>query len=359
MPTKVPAGDAVTKRSMFSWSYWQEGGKDTSRSEIVRNLGLLAVGIVGLVFGIWRAYTAHTQAKASAKQAETGAQVHVTSSFTAAVEQLGNKQLPVRMGGIYALWRLAEDSPERHTVTVIDILCAFARNPPHGPATSLQLATRKKTKAGNKQTKDSGPNVIPRLRSDVQAILTLIGRNSKYRKYLSENYRLNFQSADLSLADLRETEFNGADLGGAIFFAAFLTDANLEKVNLIRANLEGAYLDRANLIHADLRSAVMARCSLVNACLIVADLAGTNLRWANLYRANLEGANLEGANLEGANLEGANLERVNLGGANLLGVAGLTQKQLNTAYIAGGKEPPMLPPGFDASTIYIARTSGD
>ena len=35
--------------SVFSWTYWQDGGT-TSRSEVVRNLGLLAAGIIGLGF---------------------------------------------------------------------------------------------------------------------------------------------------------------------------------------------------------------------------------------------------------------------------------------------------------------------
>ncbi len=55
--------------SVFSWAYWQDGGT-ASRSEVVRNLGLLAAGIIALGFGIWRAWTAHRQAEASQRQAE-------------------------------------------------------------------------------------------------------------------------------------------------------------------------------------------------------------------------------------------------------------------------------------------------
>ena len=31
----------------------------TTRSELIRNLGLLMIGVIGLMFGMWRSYTAH------------------------------------------------------------------------------------------------------------------------------------------------------------------------------------------------------------------------------------------------------------------------------------------------------------
>ena len=107
----------------FSWTYWQEGGRDTSRSEIVRNLGLLLLGFIGLGFGIWRAYTAYRQTIV----AEQGL---VTERFTTAVQQLGSEQLPVRIGGIYALWRMTEDAKRGDILRVVDLLSAFVRNPP-------------------------------------------------------------------------------------------------------------------------------------------------------------------------------------------------------------------------------------
>ncbi len=106
--------------SIFSWAYWQDGGSDTSRSEVIRNLGLLAAGLIGLGVGTWRAVTAYMQAQASRRQAEAAneqariaGEGHITDRFSTAVEQLGSKELPVRLGGIYALWRLIKDSPDR------------------------------------------------------------------------------------------------------------------------------------------------------------------------------------------------------------------------------------------------------
>jgi hypothetical protein len=63
------------------------------------------------------------------------------------VEQLGNDALDVRLGGIYALERIARDS-ERDQPTVVEVLSALirehssaeARHVPPTPATDVQAA---------------------------------------------------------------------------------------------------------------------------------------------------------------------------------------------------------------------------
>lgn len=66
-----------------SFKYWQDGGDNTSRSEVLRNVGLLIVGAIGLSFGVWRAYTAHRQTVV----AEQGL---FTDRFSTAVDHLGS-----------------------------------------------------------------------------------------------------------------------------------------------------------------------------------------------------------------------------------------------------------------------------
>jgi hypothetical protein len=50
----------------------------------------------------------------------------VTDRYTKAIEQLGSEKLDVRIGGIYALERVARDSVRDHP-TVIEVLTAFLR----------------------------------------------------------------------------------------------------------------------------------------------------------------------------------------------------------------------------------------
>jgi hypothetical protein len=51
-----------------------------------------------------------------------------TSRYTAAAEQLGHEKAAVRLAGVYALARLADEwAPQRQTC--IDVLCAYVRMP--------------------------------------------------------------------------------------------------------------------------------------------------------------------------------------------------------------------------------------
>src|SRR4051794_12429289 len=52
----------------------------------------------------------------------------VTETYAKAVEQLGHDQAPVRLGALYSLVSLAQDTPPRRQ-TVIDVLCAYLRMP--------------------------------------------------------------------------------------------------------------------------------------------------------------------------------------------------------------------------------------
>ena len=55
--------------------------------------------------------------------------------YTKAVEQLGNDKAPVRLGGLYALERLAQDNSAQRP-TIVNVICAYLRMPfaPAAPA---------------------------------------------------------------------------------------------------------------------------------------------------------------------------------------------------------------------------------
>jgi uncharacterized protein YjbI with pentapeptide repeats len=59
----------------------------------------------------------------------------ITELYAKAVEQLGNDKAPVRLGGLYALERLAQDNPAQRS-TIVNVICAYLRMPfpPAAPA---------------------------------------------------------------------------------------------------------------------------------------------------------------------------------------------------------------------------------
>ena len=192
----------------------------------------------------------------------------VTDRYTKAIEQLGSDKLDVRLGGIYALERVARDSARDHP-TVMEVLAAFIREHSHDQWPPAQ----------------PGSDALPerKTRPDVQAGLTVIGRR---------NSSADRASVDLAGADLTKADLTKADLAKALLTEALLTEADLYK-----ADLTGAYLDGANLTGARLDRA--------------------NLSWANLAGANLTGAHLNGGHLAGADLTGADLTGAQLAGADL------------------------------------------
>ena len=181
-------------------------------------------------------------------------QGQVTDRYTKAIEQLGSEKLDVRIGGTYALERVARDSEKDHP-TVMEVLAAFIREHSH--------EQWPKSQSHDARTPDR------QTRPDVQAALTVIGRRDVKR---------DKQPIDLSGADLTRADLTGVDLTDA-----HLTSARLVHADLTKAKLTGAHLNGAHLNGADLSGA---------------DFTGAHLNGANLTA--LTGANFSGAHLTGA-----------------------------------------------------------
>ena len=128
--------------------------------------------------------------------------------------------------------------------------------------------------------------------------------------------------ANLSGANLSETDLSGANLSETDLSGANLSGANLSETDLSGANLSGTNLSNANLFNANLFNANLSNANLSNANLQDADLifinaANVDLSNTDLSNARLDIADLSVANLSGANLSGADLIRADLNGANL------------------------------------------
>ena len=314
----------------FSWEYWNVGDKTTAtRSEVLRNVGLLIVGIVGLGFGVWRSYTAYQQTEAAKKQADVALKQagiaergHFTERFTKAIEQLGSESNPIRLGGIYALWRLAQDDPENNVVAVMDIFCAYVRNLPYQSSASETQADEEVS--------------IEIISPDVQTILNLLlDSNALYGTIIPDNYMYNFSGAN----------FGKADFFSADFEDAYLFRTNLSRAKMMSANFHDTYIYEANLSNSDLSDAI-----LLNADLVKADLSGADLSRADLSQADLSEADLSGADLNGADLSGTDFEESK----------NLTQLQLDSACLSDLEDPPInLPDGLNPPTNLIEVPDDD
>jgi len=219
----------------------------------------------------------------------------ITDRFTRAVDQLGHASVDVRLGGVYALERIAHDYREYHWM-VMEVLAAYVRENAPWPPDSWRLTREDAARAGitfehqdrDLPVLDEQNKETLKPREDVQTALTVIGRrNAKHDKPLPG------RAAEPRLVDLRRSCLIGAEMPDAHLREALLQGAHLEHAYLV-----GARMERAYLAGADLSSA-----SMVRAQLGYADLSFAYLAKANLKRAHVEGVVLYAAQLDGANLD--------------------------------------------------------
>jgi hypothetical protein len=215
-------------------------------------------------------------AAATWQQIRIAREGQITERFTRAIEHLGSDKLDIRLGGIYALERLALNSPaDRSSIT--PILGAFVRGhapwpvgSPDGPAHPTPVVD------------DTLPWLTHRA-VDVQTAMHVLARRPGH----TDEPKLFLSRVDLRKMQLSE---------------AILTETYLRHSNLAGAWIPGAHLDRSEMADADLRKANLSGASMAHADLKGAHLQGADLRHADLRHADLRGANLIDALLEGADL---------------------------------------------------------
>lgn len=226
-----------------------------------------------------------------ARQAhELTEQGQVTERFTKAIDHLGSDKADVRIGGIYALERIARDSVRDHGV-IMEVLCAFIR---------------RKGIQGEEARYDWPP-------ADVGAALTVIAR----RKASADRGPIDLRDADLRNVVLPEVQLSNAMLRGTLLDGADLRNANLNNAMLDGAHLADARLDGANLDNAHLANATLTEAHLDEAHLANAMLTGAHLKGAHLAKATLSGAHLDKADLTGTDLAGALMTDTVLAGTDL------------------------------------------
>ena len=260
----------------------------------IRTTGVQVVGGLGLLLGV---VIALQQLQLGGEQVRLGRdqlqqnleaarETQITEGFTRAIDQLGSDKLNVRLGGIYALERIARESQRDHG-PIMEVLAAFVRE--HSwPA----VLPEPEAAPGSDSLVETDEPAWLRVPADIQAAVTVLGRRNLQNEEsgawspVGRNYSLRLFSAYLR--------------------GAILIGAHLESATLRRAHLQGALL------------------------------MGIHLEGANLMEAHLEGANLRDAHLEGAffrdaHLEGTRLTGARLAHADLRGARGLTRAQLDAA----------------------------
>ena len=326
------------RSSFWVWLGTQSGEAQETNSTTLRNVGFIVAGLLALVFAYWRSVVADKQARASEQQAGTAGRGLLNERYQKGAEMLGSQVLTARLGGIYALERLAAEYAEDYHLQIMKLFCAFVRN------------SKDDSEVGKSSNISSFEKPI---RDDVLAIMEAVGWRGKERIALEEKVEYVL---DLRGADLRDIVLTDVNLSHALMQGANLSAARLQSVDS-ESDLSSAQLEYAQMVNVDLSNANLNCANFSRANLISAHFTKANLSCASLDSANLPFARFFGARLASAEFDHAIVSGTRFGfGANPPAV-GLTQMQLDTARAHSGY-PPELDSVLDAETGVLLRWNG-
>ncbi len=325
--------------AVLTWVYWDWLRDGESGSSTIRNVGLLIGAAIAMVLAVWRSRVAGRQAATSQHQAKIALQQAVTAErgllnerYQKGAEMLGSDVLSVRLGGIYALRRLAADHPEQYHVQIMRLFCAFARNP-----------------ASHKNRPDD-PDA--KMSEEVEVIMETIGERRQRHLNIERDsgYWLDLHGVNVLGVWLIKANLSSALMPLGDRWSLEEVMGTRTRTDLSRADLSVAILMDANLHRTDFSNSKLERSFLLDS-----NLSNARLTYSNLYGAFLDGANLSGADLTYADVSGADFKNANLSGTEFSfdnggrSAKGLTQAQLDEAR-ADPDNPPYLEGVVDAKT---------
>lgn len=278
----------------------------------------LATGIGGVValsvaFGQFR--TARLRHE---EQTRADFRRRITESFTKATEQLGSDKMEVRLGGIYTLERIWEESPSDYTVAM-ETLTAFLRE-------------RARWMAPDSEDDPIFQPAHPRTHcpTDVQAALTVIGRCDR-----PEGAR----AINLSFTNL-ESAFIGGDFHSVLFEGANLRQASLPRSRYDFSEFTGADLSGAKMVDSSFKRAAFSDAIARNAFFVQCVLEASDFSNADLTNTFFVMGTLRNANFSKANVSKARFVKIAIG-----------EDQLTTAF---GDTATELPEGLKRPDSWIS-----
>jgi hypothetical protein len=281
-------------------------------------------------------YLGQQQLHEASDQRKLRERTETAERFTKAVEQLGHQSIAVRLGGIYALERIANDFAQDYHWPITEILAGYIRT---------QAPIDEKTCNSWPPWQDYNHGTRPA--ADVQAALTILLRRDS--KLDPKGLGIDLRYTDLRGAELKPQQQPGAPLRLASLAYAFLDCTRLQ-----HAIIDGVNLNNARIRNADWRGVEVLESTFTGA-----DLTLSNLEKASLSHSSLIGTSLWGTNLTKVQLDTIEFQHNEFGHAILLqtditgldlSTAGnLTQAQVNTAQISDSVH---LPTGLQQPPIW-------
>jgi hypothetical protein len=239
------------------------------------------------------------------RQVQISREGQITDRLSHAIDQVGDSKVDIRVGGMYALERLARDSAADRAA-IAEILAAFIRTHASWPA-------------GHRSHPDPHPTPsvdetmlwLTDRAPDVRTAVLVLGRYPSYNRAYRlavrrvDLRRTNFYHGTLINVDIRDSNLAGCYAAGVHWVMCRFRNTDLRKTRM-----PGAVLNESDFRDGHLQEVDLEGATLRNASFLRASLRGANLRNADLSDSDLSEADLRGADLSGARLAGAKLINV-------------------------------------------------
>lgn len=286
-----------------------------ARDVYIKGIGGLAVIVTAIIS--WR------NLKSTQKGVLVAEEKQVTERFAKAVEMLSDENSPhIRLGGIYALERIAKDSEKDHW-QVMEILSAFIRSK-LGKSSSITdmvenqgepyiTATLQEFKdweidalhdewdreQNQRYEYDIGDmlagEINPRYRrtpsEDIQAAITAIGRRKIWNK--SADYVINLRNLELDSFHI-SGNFSDVDFSGSYFICTTFEGSPSNPTSFDRANFVNAQFIRVEAIGCSAQKAVFRN---------------TIIGFSRLHRSNFIDADFTGSLMDAVDVNNCNFTK--------------------------------------------------
>lgn len=210
---------AVIGIEIWTWIFADSNAEEIAfRSGVVRNMGLLAVGVIGLPLAIWRSYTAHKQAEEAAKQgARTDRQLQLTLDQMKITTESNHADLLERSAALLGL------DDEQKCDTAVSFLTTLGEdnNSTYAPAARVLLGSI----ISGKECIQSQPFYIERTLHWLE----------KYCKKNNTTYYLK----DLRFETVEGFPFTFPSIGGITYVGGYYTNMRLKTFG---CTFENAYI---------------------------------------------------------------------------------------------------------------------
>ncbi|WP_157741706.1 pentapeptide repeat-containing protein [Micromonospora krabiensis] len=229
----IPAGVLLVATATASTILWLQadipsGGTDIQQAQLrataIRtglSVGAGVAGALALLVALRRQQLAERTQQAAEYDA---VEKRVTELYVKAAEQLGSDKAPVRLAGLYALERLAQDNPI-HRTSITEVICAYLRMPykvnevPREPDPDYAENPGLEPDEDDSSEDSTGERQV---RLAAQRILARHLRPSTSGGLASPSYwgplRIDLSGAALVNLDLSKCVISEADFSNAIFY---------------------------------------------------------------------------------------------------------------------------------------------